>query len=166
MEQFLNEAAPLVKLFGGGALALLILRQVLLLMQEWRKGQTEAAARPAGGNGSAGAQNTTYWVDKIQAIVKTLIEDLVVPVLVRLINLLEVVSARLIAMDMEHRAMYEAQMKEHAEAIRQAREIADMVRARHERDARARAVMEVNLGNFQRAITDLTNMTQKLLDRG
>lgn len=162
----ITEAARSVQLLGGAWLAFLILKLVLGHVGRRALPRAPEPAKAPTGNGASGEQGVNFWVEKIRSIHKSLIQELVLPGQERLSGLMDNVSARQILLDAEIRALFEAQVKQLEEIIRQGRETADMVRARHERDAAARAAMEVSLTNYRRDIADLTKMVQKLLDRG
>lgn len=157
-----GEIARVAQLLGGGVLAFLILRLVLPYLDRAREAPDAQKRAPA--NGSLGEREVKFW-ERMRAVVKTNAEELMLPPLGKMLGLEEVATARLISMDAEGRAMFEAEMKELAEILRQSREIGDMLRRRNEADASARAAMQVGLSNYARDVSDLSKMIQKLLDK-
>ena len=83
----------------------------------------------------------------------------------RSLAIIENVAARLISMDVEHRAVHDAELEAMKELTRQGRETADLLRARHEREATSRAEMKGASDTIRRDLADLAKMMQKMIDR-
>lgn len=161
------DAARGVQLLGGAWLAYLILKLVLDHLERQKAAATKSqdAQKRAPSNGSLGEREVKFW-ERLRSIVKANSEEIVCPRVERMVELEEVATARLISMDAEGRAMFEAEMKVLEEITRQEREIAEMLRRRNEADAAARSATQVGLANYARDVADLAKMVQKLIDRG